>query len=145
MEISLAQNEGGQCDLHSRTVRMVTNKKGWSPLVNNPQADGRKNLSTLLYRFCSVWEQLKIQFPRVKKKIKNWKFIWKSYSPKDVMRFLNYTSASEDYPSEALEIKSRQALVDLVRDDFNGSADFICNEPDTGSDTKLIPGITVKI
>ena len=55
------------------------------------------------------------------------------------MRFLNYTSASEDYPSEALEIKSRQALVDLVRDDFNGSADFICNEPDTGSDTKLIP------
>lgn len=61
------------------------------------------------------------------------------------MRFLNYTSASEDYPSEALEIKSRQALVDLVRDDFNGSADFICNEPDTGSDKKLISGITVKI
>jgi len=61
------------------------------------------------------------------------------------MRFLNYTNDNEDYPSEALEIKSREALVDLVRDDFNGSADFICNEPDTGSDTKLIPGVTLKI
>jgi len=47
------------------------------------------------------------------------------------MKFLNCTNANADYPSEALEIKSRQALVDLVRDDFNGSADFICNEPDT--------------
>jgi len=54
------------------------------------------------------------------------------------MRFLNYTSSNEDTPSEALEIKSRQALVDLVRDDFNGSADFICNEPDTGSDKKYL-------
>ena len=53
------------------------------------------------------------------------------------MRFLNYTNSNEDTPSEALEIKSRQALVDLVRDDFNGSADFICNEPDTGSDKKI--------
>jgi len=53
------------------------------------------------------------------------------------MRFLNYTNSNEDTPSEALEIKSRQALVDLVRDDFNGSADFICHEPDTGSDIKI--------
>ena len=60
------------------------------------------------------------------------------------MRFLNYTNSNEDTPSEALEIKSRQALVDLVRDDFNGSADFICNEPDTGSDTKLLTSITVE-
>ena len=59
------------------------------------------------------------------------------------MRFLNYTNSNEDTPSEALEIKSRQALVDLVRDDFNGSADFICNEPDTGSDTKILTSITV--
>ena len=60
------------------------------------------------------------------------------------MRFLNYTSSNEDTPSEALEIKSRQALVDLVRDDFNGSADFICNEPDTGSDIKILTSITVE-
>ena len=60
------------------------------------------------------------------------------------MRFLNYTNSNEDTPSEALEIKSRQALVDLVRDDFNGSADFICNEPDTGSDKKLLTSITVE-
>ena len=52
------------------------------------------------------------------------------------MRFLNCTNAHAEHPSEALEIKSRQALVDLVRDDFNGSADFICNEPDTGSDQR---------
>ena len=60
------------------------------------------------------------------------------------MRFLNYTSSNEDTPSEALEIKSRQALVDLVRDDFNGSADFICNEPDTGSDIKILTSIAVE-
>ena len=60
MEISFAQNEGGQCDLYSRTVRMVTNEKGRSPVVNNPQADGRKNLSTLFHRLRSLWEQLKI-------------------------------------------------------------------------------------
>ena len=53
------------------------------------------------------------------------------------MRFLNSTNHHAEYPGEVLEQKSRQALVDLVRDDFNGSADFICNEPDSGSDTRF--------
>ena len=54
------------------------------------------------------------------------------------MRFLNSTNHHTEQPGEALELKSRQALVDLVRDDFNGSADFICNEPDSGSDRRFV-------
>merc|ERR1712046_2638 len=58
-------------------------------------------------------------------------FVLFGYSPNDVIRFLNNTNSYAEHPSDTLESKSRQALVDLVRDDYNGSADFICNEPDT--------------